>query len=47
VKVAGVDLTRGPVGDDGAARAILVVRVDATLIEADSSKALAAGTYNR
>jgi hypothetical protein len=48
VKVAGRDLTRapGPGGVDGeAARPVLVVRLDASLIEADSSKQGAKGHY--
>jgi hypothetical protein len=44
VQVAGVDLTR-PGVDGGPARPVLVVRLDATLIEADSDKDGAAGTY--
>jgi hypothetical protein len=46
VQVAGVDLARPNVdGVGGAARPVLVVRLDATLIEADSDKDGAAGTY--
>ncbi len=45
VKVAGADLTRPGVGGQAVPRPVLVVRVDATLIEADSAKAKAAGTY--
>jgi hypothetical protein len=44
VQVAGVDLTR-PAVDGGPGRPVLVVRLDATLIEADSDKDGAAGTY--
>lgn len=44
VRVAGVDLTR-PSVDGGPDRPVLVVRLDATLIEADSDKNGAAGTY--
>jgi len=44
VQVAGVDLTR-PSVDGGPDRPVLVVRLDATLIEADSDKDGAAGTY--
>ncbi len=44
VKVAGVDLTR-PSVNGGPDRPVLVVRLDATLIEADSDKHGAAGTY--
>jgi hypothetical protein len=44
VRVAGLDLTR-PTVDGGPARPVLVVRLDATLIEADSDKDGAAGTY--
>jgi hypothetical protein len=44
VTVAGVDLTRPAAGVDEAPRPVLVVRLDATLIEADSPKAKAAGT---
>jgi len=43
VQVAGVELTRP--GVDGPDRPVLVVRLDATLIEADSDKDGAAGTY--
>ncbi len=48
VKVAGVDLTRpAPAGEPAGRqnRPVLVVRLDATLIEADSNKQGAAGTY--
>jgi hypothetical protein len=50
VRVAGQDLTRpvpsGPVTTSGAAaRPVLVIRLDATLIEAASPKAQAAGHY--
>jgi len=44
VRVAGVELTR-PSVDGGPPRPVLVVRLDATLIEADSDKDAAAGTY--
>jgi hypothetical protein len=44
VQVAGVDLTRPSIGG-GPDRPVLVVRLDATLIEADSDKHGAAGTY--
>jgi hypothetical protein len=44
VRVAGVELTR-PGVDGGPDRPVLVVRLDATLIEADSDKDGAAGTY--
>jgi hypothetical protein len=44
VQVAGVDLTR-PGVDGIPARPVCVVRLDATLIEADSDKDGAAGTY--
>lgn len=45
VKVAGADLTRPPLVPGGPVRAVLVVRVDATLIEADSSKDGAKGHW--
>jgi hypothetical protein len=45
VKVAGLDLTRGPVAAGETARPVVVVRLDATLIEADSTKHGAAGNY--
>lgn len=48
VKVAGTDLTRCGVDQDpgtGVPRPVLVVRLDATLIEADSTKEGAAGNY--
>lgn len=45
VKVAGRDLTRPPSTDREPAVPVLVVRVDATLIEADSSKQGAKGHY--
>ncbi len=48
VKVAGTDLTRPGVDRDpdvGVPRPVLVVRLDATLIEADSTKTGAAGNY--
>lgn len=44
VQVAGVDLTR-PGVDGGPARPVLVMRLDATLIQADSDKDGAAGNY--
>ena len=44
VQVAGVELTRPSVAG-GPPRPVLVVRLDATLIEADSDKDGAAGTY--
>jgi len=46
VKVAGRDLTR-PAPSGERPRPVLVVRLDATLIEAASNKSGAAGTYNR
>lgn len=48
VKVAGADLTRPTSAGEPAGRQprpVLVVRLDATLIDADSNKAGAAGTY--
>lgn len=45
VKVAGADLTRPPLVAGGPACPVLVVRVDATLIEADSSKEGAKGHW--
>lgn len=45
VQVAGTDLTRVAATPDGNPRPVLVLRVDATLIEAASAKAQAAGTY--
>src|SRR6266508_2670770 len=48
VKVAGTDLTRPGIDRDpdvGVPRPVLVVRLDATLIEADSTKTGAAGNY--
>lgn len=45
VKVAGADLVRPAASVEAVPRPVLVVRVDATLIEADSPKAKAAGTY--
>jgi hypothetical protein len=45
VQVAGADLTRPAAAGEPAARPIVVVRLDATLIEADSNKAGAAGNY--
>lgn len=44
VAVAGRELTR-PAVEPGAPRPVLVIRLDATLIEAASPKAQAAGTY--
>jgi Transposase DDE domain group 1 len=44
VRVAGAELTR-PVAGNEPARPVVVVRLDATLIEADSNKAGAAGNY--
>jgi len=43
VRVAGADLTRPVPGEPG--RPVVVVRLDATLIEADSNKQGAAGNY--
>jgi hypothetical protein len=45
VKVAGKDLTRPATEPGGRPRPVLVVRLDATLIEAASAKAQAAGHY--
>jgi Transposase DDE domain group 1 len=45
VQVAGQDLTRPATEPNGMARPVLVIRLDATLIEAASAKAQAAGTY--
>ena len=45
VRVAGTDLTRPATESGQRPRPVLVVRVDATLIEAASPKAQAAGTY--
>jgi len=45
VAVAGRDLTRPAVEPGATPRPVLVVRLDATLIEAASPKAQAAGTY--
>jgi Transposase DDE domain group 1 len=45
VSVAGKDLTRPATEPGGRPRPVLVIRVDATLIEAASPKAQAAGTY--
>lgn len=45
VQVAGQDLTRPATEPDGSPRPVLVIRLDATLIEAASPKAQAAGTY--
>jgi len=47
VKVAGKDLTRPATQTGERARPVLVVRLDATLIEAASPKAQAAGTYKQ
>ena len=47
VKVAGQDLTRPATQTGEQARPVLVVRLDATLIEAASPKAQAAGTYKQ
>ena len=47
VRVAGKDLTRPATGSGERARPVLVLRLDATLVEAASPKAQAAGTYNR
>jgi hypothetical protein len=44
-KVAGKDLTRPATEPGGKPRPVLVIRLDATLIEAASPKAQAAGTY--
>src|SRR3954452_20146360 len=45
VRVAGTDLTRPAPTPGGSPRPVMVLRVDATLIEAASPKAQAAGTY--
>lgn len=45
VSVAGTDLTRPATEPGGRPRPVLVLRLDATLIEAASPKARAAGTY--
>lgn len=45
VSVAGTDLTRSAVEPGGRPVPVLVIRLDATLIEAASPKARAAGTY--
>ena len=45
VRVAGQDLTRPATEPGGSPRPVLVLRLDATLIEAASPKAQAAGTY--
>lgn len=45
VRVAGQDLTRPVTEPGGSPRPVLVIRLDATLIEATSPKAQAAGTY--
>ncbi|MGH3847018.1 MAG: IS1380 family transposase [Pseudonocardiaceae bacterium] len=47
VKVAGEDLTRPAAQAGERARPVLVVRLDATLVEAASPKAQAAGTYKQ
>jgi hypothetical protein len=47
VKVAGKNLTRPATEPGGTPRPVLVVRLDATLIEAASPKAQAAGTYKQ
>jgi hypothetical protein len=47
VKVAGKDLTRPATESGERARPVLVVRLDATLVEAASPKAQAAGTYKQ
>ena len=47
VQVAGKDLTRPAAQAGERARPVLVVRLDATLIEAASPKAQAAGTYKQ
>lgn len=45
VQVAGKDLTRAAATPGGRPRPVLVIPLDATLIEAASPKAQAAGTY--
>jgi hypothetical protein len=45
VRVAGADLTRAAAAGETSARPVVVVRLDATLIEADSNKVGAAGNY--
>ncbi|PZS30828.1 MAG: hypothetical protein DLM61_09780, partial [Pseudonocardiales bacterium] len=45
VRVAGKDLARPATEPGGTPRPVLVVRLDATLIEAASPKAQAAGNY--
>lgn len=45
VKVAGKDLTRPATEPDDGPRPVLVIRLNATVIEAASPKAQAAGTY--
>jgi hypothetical protein len=45
VQVAGTDLTRPATEPGASSRPVLVLRLDATLIEAASPKAQAAGTY--
>ena len=45
VRVAGTDLTRPATEPGGSPRPVLVIRLDATLIEAASPKAQAAGDY--
>ena len=47
VRVAGKDLTRPAAESGERARPVLVVRLDATLVEAASPKARAAGTYKQ
>ena len=47
VKVAGRELTRPAAESGERPRPVLVVRLDATLVEAASAKARAAGTFNR
>jgi hypothetical protein len=47
VSVAGKNLTRPATESDGGPRPVLGIRLDATLIEAASPKAQAAGNYNR
>jgi hypothetical protein len=47
VVVAGKELTRPTLEPGGRPRPVPVIRLDATLIEAASAKARAAGTYNR
>ncbi|MGH3792321.1 MAG: hypothetical protein ACRDQ9_16315, partial [Pseudonocardiaceae bacterium] len=47
VKVTGEGLTRPAAQAGEQARPVLVVRLDATLVDAANPKARAAGTYNR